>query len=45
MVVGVVSTVSDSGVIANLLCTDTPSVHRDIDELNVSVSRSGRNYH
>lgn len=37
IVVGVVSSVSDSGVIATLLCTDTPGLHRDIDELNISA--------
>ena len=40
-VVGVVASVSDSGVIATLLCTDTPGIHRDIDELNISVSGMG----
>ena len=39
--VGVVASVSDSGVIATLLCTDTPGIHRDIDELNISVSGTG----
>ncbi|KAL8595455.1 hypothetical protein ACOMHN_024154 [Nucella lapillus] len=37
LVVGVVSSVSDSGVIATLLCTDMPGLHRDIDELDINA--------
>ena len=38
IIVGVVKSVSESGLIAQLLCTDTPSVYRDIDELDIPVS-------
>jgi hypothetical protein len=37
VVVGVVQSVSESGIIATLLCTDTPGMYRDIDELSISV--------
>lgn len=39
VVIGVVVSVMETGLVARLLCVDSPSMDRDIDELDITVSR------
>lgn len=38
VVIGVVVSVMETGLVARLLCVDSPSMDRDIDELDITVS-------